>query len=384
MESNLGSGQRSAFSTPILLTSTLVALASMLWSCGRNQPGGTPAKLQEAWDDYNNPLRLNGRYNFNFIGLPTQGTATTTPWSDTYWPNFLGGIAQRWYGAPSDGFSYALIAQSAATALTGPDLAQLSPAEKYDIYEGNFDYPLVTSERQRTHASDPSWYGLCHGWAPAAINFAEPKPVTLKGPSGIAIEFGSSDVKALLTYAQQWNRGPTDVQMVGQRCNSDISGDPDAANSAACRDVNAGAFHVILANELGLDNAPFVADIARDQQVWNQPVFAYKSQILGDVPTIYASAAPGTTRIVQVKTTMYYVDESSPNWNAIPAANFPQEISTNDYQYTLELNASGEIIGGEWSEYDRPDFVWRETAPTLTGYLQDIGTIYAASIASSH
>lgn len=35
-----------------------------------------------------------------------------------------------------------------------------------------------------------------------------------------------------------------------------------------------------------------------------------------------------------------------------------QEFRYRDYEYFLELNASGNIIGGEWITSTRPDFMW--------------------------
>ncbi len=43
------------------------------------------------------------------------------------------------------------------------DLKILSPAEKYDIYVGRYDYPTVQSEWKRTNPEDAHWEGLCHG-----------------------------------------------------------------------------------------------------------------------------------------------------------------------------------------------------------------------------
>ena len=53
---------------------------------------------------------------------------------------------------------------------------------------------------------------------------------------------------------------PTDF--VGERCKYDLQNHPDRENDTACADLNAGAFHVIIANLLGtgkqVDNLPFL------------------------------------------------------------------------------------------------------------------------------
>ena len=103
--------------------------------------------------------------------------------------------------------------RSSSAPLPFAPLKALSPAEKYDIFMGKFSYPTVKFEWARTSASHPQWYGLCHGWAPAAIVYDEPNPVTLTGPSGVKVPFGSSDVKALLTHFLA-NYGPMSLRQV--------------------------------------------------------------------------------------------------------------------------------------------------------------------------
>ncbi|NBX17181.1 MAG: hypothetical protein EBR09_07440, partial [Proteobacteria bacterium] len=65
---------------------------------------------------------------------------------------------------------------------------------------GRFDFPTVQSERRRTSPAAAAWEGLCHGWAPASLEFNEPEPVTVTGENNIKIPFGSSDIKALLSW----------------------------------------------------------------------------------------------------------------------------------------------------------------------------------------
>lgn len=333
-------------------------------------------KTQEHWDETNDPLNLSTTYQRVFSRLPIEGEVAVAPWSDSYWPSKEGGIANRWREVGSDAFSYALYTHEELQAMSRRELARLSPAEKYDAYVGNFDFPLVQSERSRTSPEAESWEGICHGWAPASINFSEPKSVLLESPSGLSIPFASSDVKALLSY-YEGEIASSEEYSLGARCNTDIQTNPGSARSPECRDTNAGAFHITLANQIGLDKAPFVADVVRDLQVWNHPIKAYKSTIVRQQRPSRGAAA-GTVREIVLKTKMTFSVEISPEW----AARGPnlQEESTREYDYRLELNDKGEIIGGEWLSDGRPDFLWKQSQPTFVGRFAALAEIYEKSL----
>jgi hypothetical protein len=354
----------------------LAPLLLSLTSCGAVvKSSRSPIDIsstREAWNGLNDPLNLRDQYEVHFAALPLTADLTKKPWSDSYWPSYQGGLANRWHDPEgADPFTYTLHSEEEVRAMGQDALALLSPAEKYDIIRGDYEFPFVAYERDRTHADDPSWYGLCHGWAPASLNFREPNPVVVEGQGGVQVPFGSSDVKALLLYAQQDGE---DTRFAGERCNEDDSEEPE------CRDINAGSFHVILANQIALLNQGFVAEVNRTTEVWNQPVFGFTSQLLGESTEVYPSAAPGTVRIASVRTEMRYIVEMGARWDAMPYETFPEQGSGRTYDYTLELNAQDEIIGGEWADSDHPDFVWTQQAPEFTGYFKDVARIYEASI----
>jgi hypothetical protein len=358
-------------------TQFTATLSLLLAACGQGHRGGQLdiSKTKEAWNANNDPLNLRDNYEVRFDALAKTGELKEKPWADTYWPSYEGGLANRWYGGSGgDSFSYALHSEAEVKSMSVEDLKKLSPAEKYDILQGRYDYPFTMAERGRTSPDDPSWFGLCHGWAPAALNFTEPNPVVVKSSRGIDVPFGSSDVKALLLFAQQ--DGP-DSRMAGDRCNSD---DPNSANDPACKDINAGSFHVIMANQFGDLAQGVVADVARGSQVWNQPVFGFDSTILSESESVYPSAAPGTVKIVSVRTKMRYITEVPPSWAPRRFADNPGEEGDKTYQYTIELNSAGEVIGGEWKTGgDHPDFIWTQKAPSLAGRWQDLLRVYEAA-----
>lgn len=259
-------------------------------------------------------------------------------------------------------------------------LGRLSPAEKYDILAGRFGYPLVGMERERTSSGAPYWHGLCHGWAPASLLFREPHPIVVTSVDGIRVPFGSSDVKALLTYAQQEDRTGVDGSMLAARCDDALDDDPDAARKPECRDINAGSFHIVVANQLGLLDASFIADITRDEQIWNQPIVGFKSAIVSESDQIHPTAAPGTQHVTTVETRLRYIREIGPSWDALPWSASARQNAEKVYRYTLELGASGEILGGEWLTEDRPDFFWIQAAPALEGRWADLARLYQASV----
>ena len=113
--------------------------------------------------------------------------------------------------------------------------------------------------------------------------------------------------------------------------------------------------------------------------MWNQPVFGYDSENIGESAEVYPGAAPGTVKIVKVRTRMRYISEMGPRWDALPFATNPGQEGDHTYEYQLEIDRHGEIIGGEWTGWDRPDFFWTQGAPELAGFFSGLKTIYAAA-----
>jgi hypothetical protein len=254
----------------------------------------------------------------------------------------------------------------------------LSPAEKYDMYMGRYDFPLLKSERKRTSPTRPGWEGLCHGWAVASMHFKEPKPVLVKSLDGIEIPFGSSDIKGLLSLVQgNFNRAQS--RLVGARCNISLDEYPQDASRPECRDLNAGTFHVILANLVGIHKKGFVIDITRDLQVWNQPVTAFQSKILEEVP-LSARASRAAIKSLRIETEMSYQGESFlANWEPITGSAKSVNV-TKLYEYTLELDGEGRIVGGEWISDNRPDFLWVQGMPSFSDYFNGLASIYRESL----
>lgn len=369
-----------------------LVLFSSLAACSADDR--SQSQVSAAWDAANNPAVIaTPEYERSWQKLPLTGVLTNKGWSDDYWPTYKGGITHRWI---KKDHSYAIADME---TLRGMRLNDLSPAEKYDVFMERFDFPTVKDERKRTRIMKtvegspeydasyeiPQWEGLCHGWAPAAHNFLEPKrSVKVQTPVG-DMEFFASDIKALLTYYHQYsgNRS-TRTSFVSRRCEVKFAeldeklaaGEIDKkawedAREGACGDVNAATFHLVLANEIGIKKLGFLLDVTRDFEVWNQPVNEYTSYVLEEKAEAGEGSAPGTVREITVETRMNYTVESEPSIWPVGAS----ELS-KVYQYILELNASDEVIGGRWISEDRPDFLWRESVPEFRGYFGSIIDLY--------
>ena len=346
----------------------------------------------EAWTPGNAPSALGVALQTNFFALPLQGQSDKTPWADSFWPSNSGGISFRWNDAsltdPIAQFNYTPPSQEIALRMSPVELQKLSPAEKFDLVRGDYFYPTVFSERGLTGINRPAWEGICHGWAAAAINYLEPQPVTLENPQGISVPFGSSDIKALLTYYQgRVEQASTSRQsfFVGGRCDTDLVKFPGHANDLECRDTNAGSFHLILSNLIGHQKRSFVLDQTRDNEVWNQPAYGYLSLAVntqGATP----NSAPGTVLEVDVVTRLFFTKVVKPHWQPL---NGTPDFASNSrlYRYRLELNERNEILGGEWlnvqflpdANADRPDFVWLQGKPIFTGRFATLERLYNAA-----
>jgi hypothetical protein len=239
-------------------------------------------------------------------------------------------------------------------------LAALSPAEKYDLLMGRYDYPLKDEVAKFANPNAQYWEGICHGWAPATMNYSEPTPKIFMNPQGIAVPFGSTDIKALISYYYAHEYTAPNTFQTGQRCES-----PGILFgwSRNCRnDLKASTFHIILTNNLGMRGKAFIADIKRFDEVWNHPIRVYKTEILNRRKPGFLDFSKAS-EIVRVSTEISYVNESEKNtWEPILGTSI-QQFGTITYEYDLDLDANGDIMDGRWKSKERPDFLWTSGRP---------------------
>lgn len=350
----------------------------------------TSAALAVPFKGNNDPKFFNGisksPITTQFAALPLEGMLEdrTLGWSETYWPSNKGGIAFRWNSKEAKPFKEKLLTREEVMKASQEELSVLSPAELYDIAMGDYSYTLTKKVLAEFKPKDLWWEGICHGWAQAASNYSEPEKVVVTNKDGVDVPFGSSDVKGLLSMHDAYNSKGTFVR-VGDRCDvkGKVAGEESEedgpiappskkdADKEKCSDVNAGAFHVVLTNMIGINSQGFVADVDRFNDVWNQPVTSYSSEIAGEVAATPKEAKRGVKTKLLVKTKMVYGEELvfwSPEEEAKgevafvskePVTNtIHQAFKFKNYEYIIELDVNGKIIGGTWISETRPDMLW--------------------------
>jgi hypothetical protein len=219
----------------------------------------------------NNPAFVDATFVYEVDRLPLEGQTKIAPTPADYWPTYKDSVNVRWDGD------------------------ELSPAEKY---EKAFDKPGLALDlsrlsgiRAQTHRKEcekteecsdlkdgsqcaiprgetkgrciPTWWGICPGWSAASYMELPPRrPVTRNG-----VTFYPGDLEALMALAYDRSRKP--VKFIGGRCNlEDLPTDETGRVTAPeCRDLNAGALHVIVANKLGLRHEGFVVERTASLQV---------------------------------------------------------------------------------------------------------------------
>lgn len=303
-----------------------------------------------------------------------------------------------------------------AKRMSQAELAALSPAEKYDLFKGSKKMQL-TSEiiNKKTNPNDAYWEGICHGWSSAALEFYEPEPITVELKNGLKIPFGSSDLKALLSYYHADMGSKTPGNQIGKRCSQEFPEESwfikngkeyfkevkydRKSNSYKvaiqkvdknCIDTNPGAFHIVMANQLALKNQGFLAEMVRDREIWNQPVYQYESKVVQELRALTKNRTERTAKQVLVKTRLHYAndggrifwgaedpsDEYYAWWNTTTGTD-NYRSAFKDLEYVLDLDRNDNIIGGHWRSYERPDFLWikRKIGFGKRTYLQDLGKL---------
>lgn len=313
-------------------------------------------EVLEAWEGFSNPDVIASGFTHRLNQLPAEGAMTYNPraWSGDYWAHKSGGINFRWNSSNPVSFNYQSPTRSALRGYDPKRIAALSPSEKWDIYIGRYDYPLKTEISKIVSPRAKDWEGICHGWAPASMNHNEPDAVDATNNDGIVVPFGSADIKALLSYYYATYTNTDGTTYAGLRCDF---GRWVGGRKECNQDFNAGAFHIIMANTLGIKHEGFIADVDRYDEVWNQPIVAYRSQAASGYTRPSRNAARAAVWEIRIQTELFYTDESEPSyWPDFGTPN--QKFDSKKYLYTLELNAAGEIVGGEWLSEERPDFAW--------------------------
>ncbi|MEE2828059.1 MAG: pre-peptidase C-terminal domain-containing protein [Myxococcota bacterium] len=236
------------------------------------------------WGPQDRPDLFSMDLEYSFETLPLQGEADQVPWAGSYWPVWQDSINYRWAGSdtlsPAAKYGEAFGVENVealVSAQHGIDrYSTRTPCEMSSECDSALGESCAIREGEDAGFCIPTWWGICHAWAPVSILEAEPKHSVER--NGVVFEV--NDIKALLTLV--YNR--TTSRFVSLRCNEDeeageISYDAyerPTGDDTECADTNPGTFHVILANYLGVWGESFVEDRTFDDEVWNQPMRGYR------------------------------------------------------------------------------------------------------------
>ena len=247
-----------------------------------------------------------------------------------------------------------------------------------------------------------SWWGHCNAWAASAIMDPEPRhSTTVDG-----IEFTAGDVKALLT--ESW----MELQSSFYGSRNGYHKDQESRDAIDFKDVSPAAFHIFFSDQIANKDKSFVIDRFTGDEVWNQPVKAFRSsvEVLNDgepvkrdiTQTEYPGwGKPAEKKLgekdvweVSVTTTIHWMTDGLPHEDltvqniraedltdsefkssSVVGSRYKHQIELRTLTYVLFLDKSPEdgdaqIIGdGEWKHGNtssftalHPDFFWQPLA----------------------
>ncbi len=275
---------------------------------GEQTPDGETKSIADgkadAWNFRNDPKLFRMDLDYNLESMPQSAETKTTPWAASYWPYYKDGINDRWQGQeilspaekydkafngwePIEGFMDLKPLDYRTCEFDADYYKNQGPASEWttqnkgigrlvDGVDGDRDGVADADEcnsagNETLYEEIGTWWGICHAWAPAA--FMEPEPLGTVTRNGV--EFTVSDQKALIM--QQWDRAS--AHMVGGRCNDkEVERDEETGRitNSECRDLNPGAWHVLVTNLIGIGGKAMVIERTFDFEVWNQPLYGYE------------------------------------------------------------------------------------------------------------
>ncbi len=261
--------------------------------------GGGDVEKPLPWGPSDSPTIFTSDLKYVITELPAQGEAAAIPWAGSYWPTYHDSINYKWDGPQSEP---ATTKYGRAFNVTGVEdaVSRLrgvagQSSRKTCKLDSECDPQIGETCGKRVGAEEgkciPTWWGICHAWAPGAILSAEPqKPVTVNG-----VTFKVNDIKALLTLIHE----RVETRFVSLRCNKDEArkeieyDDAGRPKQGECIDTNPATWHLLATNYLGVKRQSFVMDRTYDDEVWNQPLRGYRVTSQTEVTAEQAIALVG-------------------------------------------------------------------------------------------
>lgn len=242
---------------------------------------------------------------------------------------------------------------------------------------------------QRT--SPESWWGHCNGWASYVT--AEPEGAPMRDiyvrrnngklvecatPDSSCVLFRMADIEALMSEIYFHDAST----VAGRRCNTarekierDAQGRP---TDPACRDLNPGTLHLAATGLLGrgapalnnlngpLEKLPFIMDFSYFDEVWAYPIVGYEIRRAQYITEAHASRLvcrtansagrcndfkwnPNAKRFANIELVVRTVSYEMSSSELLVAPHLRKfEPTQYAYNYVLELDGRGTILGGEW------------------------------------
>jgi len=395
--------------------------------------GPTSTAHADRWNDLNDPQRFGGELEYVMASLPKAGSAEQTPWPPSYTPEYVasGGASVAFDSASttalptlSDGTEASWTSIQAAVdpcplRRTCDEQEDIGHDETYFTDDGDVDGDFKTL-----------YMGLCQGWVAASILEPEPQ-LAIRTDStepaadsdGVLLE--AMDLELLLAAAFS----TTIAQTSGMQCRlvdgSDettvklddalgktaekvaacqVSGvdedgfltDPGEWTSLTaqlnidedgfvqepeCVDGNAGTFHLLLTNLIGLQGRSFAVDRSVFDTVWLAPVVSFEMLTSQQVSAkeLYAILDELGWALLDLEAASYrYVETNVTFTDPSQKSGYSQQ----DYAYVLEIDEVGEVIGGTWAAgyLDvAPDFFLLPTGPAAE--IEGLDTSVLSSLA---
>ena len=348
--------------------------------------------------------------NSNANSLPLSGQAARKPWSASFFPVRNGVISVRYSPNSSNTIgelsnvgayvNYYTLLQSIfkynqpgehnrmynTNAFQSYVNSNYSPSEKYDLLLGDHSYSLTNymkrhSQSFAVNGDVPTWFGICHGVAPAAYYYTKPnRAVTVTAADGrTLIKFLPDDIKALA--AQFWAGVNYRTRFMGGRCNF-YRTQAGFNTDMNCKSLNPASVIITLGNWMGIDKKNLILDPNADPEIWNESAYAYEmryynplsnqfsssasnakvaiSQIRNSsdqfLRNLAANASPATTHLAGVFMRLTYAVNNQLNYDVV---SYPDEFKTQGVDAVVELDAYNNLVGGEWKTESYPNFMWR-------------------------
>lgn len=294
----------------------------------------------DAWDPSSDPANL-GPLRERLDELPLSGRILRLPWPASSYRYLDDGIAGDRGGIRGGS---ALVKYDAAFGLDGA-------AERWE-WEHHGTLGETPPGPDRDHG---------HGWAAAALLYDGPTVAVDHG----AIRFEVWHIEALLSEVS------LDVHAVaiGRRCRSVVARDPRGGAHDECRDANAGSFHVVLANLVGLHGRGVVLERLRGLDEHHEIAVGFEVVAAERVSVEVAARLLGGGRrpngsaasLFSITTRVDVLPEGAESETSIAQVTAAERLEQRDLTYLLEVDRLGTVTGGEWlgdSTADHPQRLW--------------------------